>query len=273
MRTVAMTPPPEFGLPENIYGHVKRLEWIACHLDHDDRVLEIGCGTGYMITLPLVRAGWDAMGVDTDAASIEYGRGLLAAEGFDAERLRTVDAATLPGKFDAIILSEVLEHIPDAGIDALLATVRQLLAPGGKLLVTVPNGYGWYEFEAFLWNRMRLGRLLEILRIQRLAFALKARTASLPFSYDHPSSLDSSPHVQRFTWGSLARRIQAAGFELADRDGTVLFAGPASNLFFTGFAWPTALNRALGTWMPALASSFMLAATLDDEGDSGGDRA
>ena len=259
----------DFGLPENIYGHVKRLEWIASHLEPGARVLEIGCGTGYMITLPLIRAGWDVTGVDTDAASIDYGRGLLAAEGLDPTRLRSVDAATLTGEFDAVILSEVLEHIPDGGIQTLLATVRELLAPRGRLFITVPNGYGWYELEAFLWNRMGVGRLLEVLRVQRAVLALKARLASLALTYDHPSSLDASPHVQRFTWDSVARTVRSAGFSVVDRGGTVLFAGQLSNLFFTGYAWAAALNRALGSAMPALASSFMIMAIREFECDRG----
>jgi SAM-dependent methyltransferase len=250
----------DFGLPENIYGHVKRLEWIAAHLRAGDRVLEIGCGTGYMITLPLIRAGWDAMGVDTDQASIDYGRGLLAAEGLDPDRLRSVDAATLPGKFDAVILSEVLEHIPDAGIGALLATVRGLLAPGGRLLVTVPNGYGIFEFETFLWRVAGVGVLLRVTRVESLTHAVKRRLAMGPFDYPHPSSLDSSPHVQRFTLGAITHTLRANGFNVLERTGTVLAGGPISNLFFTGVRSVMRLNSAAGTALPAVATAFMLMA-------------
>lgn len=34
---------------ENIYGHIKRLEWIKEFISKDDLVVEFGCGTGYMI--------------------------------------------------------------------------------------------------------------------------------------------------------------------------------------------------------------------------------
>lgn len=263
-----MTDAMDFGLSENTYGHVKRLEWIASHLDPGDRVLEIGCGTGFMITLPLIRAGWDAIGVDTDEASIEYGRALLAGEGLDPERLRSEDAATLPGTFNAVILSEVLEHIPDAGIAALLATVGELLAPGGKLLVTVPNGYGLFEVETFVWRRMGIGWLLGVTRVDRVVRGIKRRLASGGGNYEHPSSLDSSPHVQRFTLASITRLLSQRGFEVTERTGTVLAGGPLSNLFFTGVRSVTRLNLALGSAMPAIATAFMVCARRSTEGDA-----
>jgi 2-polyprenyl-3-methyl-5-hydroxy-6-metoxy-1,4-benzoquinol methylase len=254
-------PALDFGLSENIYGHVKRLEWIALHLRSGDRVLEIGCGTGYMITLPLVRSGWDAMGVDVDVASIDYGRGVMTAERLDPERLQAVDAARLSGQFDAIIVSEVLEHLSDDGIRELLTTVSRLLAPGGRLLVTVPNGYGAFEVENFLWRRLGLGPLLRMTRIQDVVERLKMRFAADQVVYDHPSSLDSSPHKQRFTMNSVCARLRDAGFDVGERRATVLVAGPISNLLFTGVRSVTRLNRRLGDLFPVISTAFMVSAT------------
>jgi SAM-dependent methyltransferase len=60
---------------------------------------------------------------------------------------------TLPGlgsgSFDAVLLISVLEHLRDPL--AVLAAVRNLLRPGGRLLINVPTwrGKSLLEFSAF----------------------------------------------------------------------------------------------------------------------------
>ncbi len=47
------------------------------------------------------------------------------------------------GAFDTVILSDVLEHVPDP--QALWREIARLLAPGGKLLLNLPFLYGVHE--------------------------------------------------------------------------------------------------------------------------------
>jgi len=248
------------GLPENIYGHAKRLDWIRAHLKAGDRILEIGCGTGYMIVLPLLLAGWDVTGIDTDVASISYGQEILAARGMDPARLQCVEAARITGLFDVVVVSEVLEHLSAGDAESILSSARRVLKPGGRLLVTVPNGRGAFEIESFLWRRLRIGRLLVAVRIDPAVRAAKRLLLGSSGEYEHPSSLDCSPHVQRFTLDSVTRLINDAGFTVVERTGTVMIAGPISDLFLTGFSGVMRLNTALGSSFPRLASGFMLCA-------------
>src|SRR5206468_11993291 len=62
---------------ENVYGHLQRVDWLRGDLQPEDRVVEFGCGTGRLITLPLRASGYDIVGVDLDQRSIDHGRGLL----------------------------------------------------------------------------------------------------------------------------------------------------------------------------------------------------
>ena len=48
---------PEIDLEENAYGHRKRVEWIVAQLKKTDRIVELGCGTGIMITRTLCKLG------------------------------------------------------------------------------------------------------------------------------------------------------------------------------------------------------------------------
>ena len=81
---------------ENAYGSVKRLEWIRDRLDPSRRAVELGCGTGYMLTYPLRVWAYDVVGVDLDVPSIEYGRRILEQAGVDPVALEARDFRDLP---------------------------------------------------------------------------------------------------------------------------------------------------------------------------------
>lgn len=124
---------------------------LTVELDHLDvragqRVLDLGCGAGRHTYAALER-GADVVGVDLDAgllkevADMSYALidGCHVPRGATAVFLRG-DATLLPfadASFDRIIVSEVLEHIPDDG--AAMAEVARVLTPNGKAAVTVPR--------------------------------------------------------------------------------------------------------------------------------------
>jgi len=249
-------------IPENAYGHARRLAWIRSHLQPGDAVAEFGCGTGSMITIPLARAGVRVTGVDADAASVAFGRELLQAAGLDPGTVRVGGVEGLRAPLDVVILSEVLEHVPPRESGELLAALRRALRPGGLLLVTVPNGWGWFELESFLWFRLGLGGLLERLRVDDAVLALKKRLAGPGIEKHYhltPSTLAASPHVRRFTLRSARRELEAAGFGVVESTGSVLFAGPFSNLLFTGLGPVMGLNLWLGSVLRPAAANFYLA--------------
>jgi SAM-dependent methyltransferase len=249
---------------ENIYGHVQRLDWLRRHIAPSDRAVEFGCGSGYMITYPMRSSGYDVIGTDIDATSIEYGRTMLAQAGIDPGALHLEDLRDLEGPFDAVIASEVLEHLEDRVLAASLDLIHEKLRPGGKLLVTVPNGWGWFELEAFVWERLGVGARLEC-RAARGASPSIVREAKQRLTGDYvadarPSTLAQSPHVQRFTFGSIQRLISAHRFQVLEARGSVLVCGPLSNLALTGMGGVMKLNARLGRRLPRLAAGFYVAA-------------
>jgi SAM-dependent methyltransferase len=262
-----LRPPPPGAAPlpqENIYGHLQRLEWLAGHIARTDRTVEFGCGTGYMITYPLLMRGYSVVGVDIDSGSVEYGRDLLQRAGLDRDALLPIDLRELAGPFDAVIASEVLEHLDDELLGASLDLIHSKLRSGGRLLITVPNGWGWFELEALFWNRLGVGRYLQRRASRGAGHSALAKTKRRATN-DHvadacPSTLAQSPHVQRFTLQSIQRVVAAHGFEVIEARGSVLVCGPLSDLALTGLERVMAYNRRLGRRLGSVAAGFYVAA-------------
>lgn len=96
------------------------------------RILEIGCGAGHFLRAAQAE-GYEAWGTEVSTSGLAR----LRAEGF---RVLEGDLPTLrlaESSFDAIILFEVIEHLPDPGV--YLVEARRLLRDGGALLLTTPN--------------------------------------------------------------------------------------------------------------------------------------
>ncbi|MCB4756460.1 MAG: class I SAM-dependent methyltransferase [Elusimicrobia bacterium] len=242
---------------ENIYGHLNRLHWIRHFLDKNQRILEFGCGTGYMITFPLRKIGFNVVGVDTDDKSIGFGLSQLNSD--QLPFLRTCSLSEINDEFEVIIASEVLEHIPDSDLDSQLEEVKKILVKDGLFLVTVPNGYGWFELEHFLWWGVGIGSLLEKLKIVSAVQKLKSIFGCDAIDAVYPSTLSSSPHVQRFTLKSITEKLTSKGFRIVECQGSVLICGPFSNLLFSGVGPVLRINIWLGGKLTRFASGFYLA--------------
>jgi len=243
---------------ENIYGHRKRLHWIVSHLSKGDRIVEVGCGTGIMITLPLFEMGFHVIGIDIDEESIAFGKGVFGERGMDPNTLRTTDLSSLDLYADVLIASEILEHLTEKEIYELMRNIRRVLKPGGKLLITVPNGHGWFEFESWLWFRMKGGVLFKRTRMDVICRVIKRYLLGSEIEDFTPSTLSGSSHVRRFTFQSIQRCLEDAGLRIVDVTGSVLIAGPFSNLFFTGCKTLMKLNCILGDWIPRMAAGYYI---------------
>jgi len=99
-------------------------------------LLEFGCSWGY--TLAQFReAGYDVTGFEYSRPRASFGREHL---GLDIlEEYAQIDAVP-DNSFDVIFTNHVLEHLPDLKVAFRL--FARLLAPGGTLVIVVPNGSG-----------------------------------------------------------------------------------------------------------------------------------
>jgi SAM-dependent methyltransferase len=102
------------------------------------RVLNIGIGDGVFEELALKR-GLDVHALDPDADAIAALRARLAL-GARAQAGRAEAIPFPDGHFDAVVMSEVLEHLDDQALAGARDEVHRVLRPGGRWIVTVPAG-------------------------------------------------------------------------------------------------------------------------------------
>lgn len=103
--------------------------------------LDVGCGTGIYLVHAATAGGPEltGLGVDLDAAVVEVARQRLAdarlAERFDV-RHADVRGADLPAaSFDLVLLLQNIYYFAEEERPGLLRGLRELLAPGGALLL------------------------------------------------------------------------------------------------------------------------------------------
>lgn len=144
------------------------------------RILDVGCGAGDNAAR-LRRPNREIVGVTLSESEAE-----LAREHCSRVLVTNLEQGlSLAGEtFDAVVCSHVLEHI--CFPDRLLRDIRQALAPGGKLIVALPNLLTYK-------NRMRLalGR----------------------FEYQSSGIMDDT-HFRWYTFATAQRLLRRQGFAI-----------------------------------------------------------
>jgi 2-polyprenyl-3-methyl-5-hydroxy-6-metoxy-1,4-benzoquinol methylase len=105
------------------------------------RLLEIGCGEGGVLK-PFLHKGVVCVGVEFDNTRIENGEKWLADEiekgqlSFVIKDIYDTDVESLGGKFDIIVLKDVIEHIHDQS--KLLSRLKDFLNKNGIIFFGFP---------------------------------------------------------------------------------------------------------------------------------------
>ena len=137
----------------------------------------------------------------TEAASWSLAADLMARVGV-AGKLYELHPGG--GRYDIVVAGDVIEHLSRPS--ATLRQIREVLRPGGQLLLSVPNFGHWYP---------------------------RVRVATGLFGYDRRGILDDT-HLRFFTRSTLRRMVRAAGFDVVEEIATGLPLGAVGDGAHTG---------------------------------------
>lgn len=131
---------------------------VAARLPPKSSILEVGCHTGYFSRV-LIELGHKVLGIERDeeAALTARRQGVPVLLG-DIEDPAIL--SRIPDTFDVVLLMDVLEHLREPAV--VLARLKTLLNPQGRLIVTGPNVAYWAVRKDLLlgrWNYTEAGIL------------------------------------------------------------------------------------------------------------------
>ena len=166
-------------------------------------ILDIGCGTG-AIPFRLGALGYRVTGSDLDAESIAScnEKNKQPNVDFIVGDAKTMD---LKRKFDVVIASEVIEHVPQP--ELLIKTMYRHLADGGIGIISIPNGYCLWEIVVSRF--LQKGRLVSWLyRSPRLHKSLTGSDS--PFYSKNVFCF----HENFFSYGGFKKLVESNGFKI-----------------------------------------------------------
>jgi SAM-dependent methyltransferase len=140
-------------------------------LPKDAKILEIGAGTGGNIAMLEKFGEVEAIEMSDLARQIAWektGRHFLY--GYLPDNI-----PVSPGTFDLVCLFDVLEHVAED--EASLVSMRRLLKPNGKIVLTVPaHQWLWSTHDVGLHHMRRYSRELLKERIERAGYRIDKLT-------------------------------------------------------------------------------------------------
>ena len=165
------------------------------------RVVELGSAPGDQIAA-IARLGYHATSVDLGASEDAWGSGekgyfrRLIEEAGVAHMTWNLEEVPYPLEdeaFDAVLMTEVLEHLREYPARSL-EEVRRILRPGGRLYLTTPN-------SAYLMNRLRL---------------LAGHTVHTALT-DWIGGVPHARHAREYTFDEIDELMQHAGLTVVSR--------------------------------------------------------
>lgn len=139
----------------NVYATFKRYEapavkakhmrwydrefWTPAHCTTDTAVLELGSGTGEFLSYLNRKGVTRFQGVEQDANAVGVMEEGLKDRVFTGDIWDFLARENPEGKFDCVVMLDVLEHFSAGDGVRLLNAIKAVLSPGGRVVVRVPN--------------------------------------------------------------------------------------------------------------------------------------
>jgi len=261
---------------ENVFGIVKRLRFFIRHIEEqrkyfcidikDTKILDIGCGTGINVSIPLASIGYSVTGLDSDAATID--RAIDTARGLPNIEFRNETLNSNYGlkTFHIVICSEVLEHQQNPSI--LFKQINNVLKDEGLLMLTVPNGYGYFEWEELILKYfLTLNKLtdevkkniVKLFGSKKMKLRFKEEGRPEHWKLARTTLATGSHHFQHFKLHKLEKLFAYQNFKVIALRNTSLLSGRVMNNILRDCDRIISLNCKTADFLPSiLCSGWMI---------------
>lgn len=127
----------EVSKSKSHFDITRRINLVQKYIENKEKakVLEIGTGYGFFIK-EMEMEGYQIEGIEISQSRRDIARDICNSSIYHYNLLKEVPQEMV-GKYDIIVMFQVLEHIPDPNL--FLKNVRNLLKNEGKVIIEVPN--------------------------------------------------------------------------------------------------------------------------------------
>ncbi len=176
------------------YGAVNR-DVVKLIPETATNILDIGCGNGALGALLKQQNGAKVTGITFSEK--EFGLAMPLLDNIYLADLNIFDFDRLPPAFDCIICSHVLEHLYEPW--DVVKKLEQILLPGGRLIIALPNVLYYKQRLQFLLGRFR---------------------------YSKAGGLMDNTHFRFFDWESALTVLEGLSLTLLKKEATGNFPLP-----------------------------------------------
>ena len=175
----------------------------------DKQVLEIGCGNGGFIEAfaehSSICVGFDIKEVDRPDSNAIFHK----MDAFDVDLPKKIG-----GKFDVIILRDVIEHLDNKKMDALFSNVNSMLSASGRVLVTFPpffSAFGLHQ-QALMGSYFKYVPFLSLIPKPIMKFLIRGGNQK---KENREETLEL--YNSRQTISSFLRLVKSQSYKIVDK--------------------------------------------------------
>ncbi len=195
---------------------------IRKHFELDGhRILDFGCGTGGFAIWLTKQWKCEVVGIDIDQNHILIANNLKAKYQINNVNFYNQNIINNPpsGQFDAIFLTDVIEHIPQQLILPIFRQLEKNLKTGGKVYISYPPWEGPYASHVTQLLKIPWCQYLP----QSLLLKLIARRDRPLEGSEVTNYSEAYKTLNKINHPMLARKISLSPFEIVWRKSHVLF--------------------------------------------------
>jgi len=155
----------------------------AMHLNPEDEVVDLGCGTGVLSSTLYMNVGLNnpVLAVDPSKAMLDQAQKLVGIKPFCANAMTFAKQSDI--RYDKILMKEIIHHVPLVDLPQLYSGIYQQLRPQGLLLtVTRPTfvRYPFFQAAFEVWEKHQPPTEPFVEELERTGFSVSYQTYSYP---------------------------------------------------------------------------------------------